>query len=79
LGIPGVHTRGAIFKKIRQRNIAETPLVILIIKKKHETKKGKKSLKKAPLMYPCGLILKYMFKNRTGDVIGYSRAKSSHP
>jgi hypothetical protein len=35
---------------VRQRNTAETPLVILI-KKQHKTIKKKKMLKIAPLMY----------------------------
>jgi hypothetical protein len=41
LGILGVHTRGAIFRKYGRGNTTETPLVILI-KKHHETRKKKK-------------------------------------
>jgi len=44
LGIPAAHV-GSHIQKIRQRNTAETPLVILI-KKQHQTKKKKKTQKK---------------------------------
>jgi hypothetical protein len=42
---------GSHIQKIRQRNTAETPLVILI-KKQHKTKKKKKMLKKCALNVP---------------------------
>ena len=71
---PGAgHSRGAHvgshIQKIRQRNTAETPLVILI-KKHHETKKKKKKRKNCARLYPAFASLTYLPFQKSGDVVG---------